>query len=197
MSPQPDPAPLPGHQQGARERILQAAYRLFSRRGIRDVGVDELIEASGVAKATFYRHFRSKDEVALAYLGQWYTERRAAIEAALACHGPGDPAAVLAVFDVFDDWFRQGAAQVSSFPHVMLEMGSGHPLGQASMAYMERTRQEVAALAAVAGLRDPAGFAWSIHILLKGAIVAAAEGEQQAAERAKTMAALLIGHHQR
>jgi AcrR family transcriptional regulator len=194
MTPQPAPAPLPGHQQGARERILQAAYRIFSRRGIRDVGVDELIEASGVARATFNRHIRSKDEVALAYLGQWYTERRAAIEAALACHGPGDPAAVLAVFD---DWFRQGAAQVSSFPHVMLEMGTGHPLGQASMAYMEKTRQEVAALAAAAGLRDPAGFAWSIHILLQGAIVAAAEGERQAAERAKTMAALLIGHHQR
>ena len=51
-----------------KERILAAAYELFSRRGIRDVGVDELIRESGVAKATFYRHFASKDDLALAFL---------------------------------------------------------------------------------------------------------------------------------
>ena len=44
-----------------------AAYGLFSRRGIRDVGVDELIRASGVAKATFYRHFPSKVDLVLAF----------------------------------------------------------------------------------------------------------------------------------
>ncbi|WP_334173774.1 helix-turn-helix domain-containing protein, partial [Sinomonas sp.] len=55
-----------GRPAGARERILGAAYWLFARRGIRDVGVDELIAASGVARATFYRHFRSKDDLVLA-----------------------------------------------------------------------------------------------------------------------------------
>ncbi|WP_334172867.1 TetR/AcrR family transcriptional regulator [Sinomonas sp.] len=191
----PAPAPPLGRPAGARARILWAAYDLFGRRGIRDVGVDELVRASDVAKATFYRHFRSKDEVALAYLGQWYEERSATIEEAVARSGPGDPtAAVLAVFDAFEDWFRQGAVQVSCFPHVMMEMGSGHPLGRASIAYMARTREQIAGLAASAGLPDPAGFAWNIHILLKGAIVAAAEGDRRAAERAKDMAALLITH---
>ncbi|WP_246036389.1 TetR/AcrR family transcriptional regulator [Sinomonas susongensis] len=181
------------HRAGnARERILAAAYELFARRGIRDVGVDELILASGAAKATFYKHFRSKDQVVLAYLEQWYRERHAAIEEAVARHGGRNGAAVLTIFDVFDDWFRQGLVQVSTFLHVMMEMGPAHPLGQASIHYLDRTREQISGLAAAAGLDDPSGFAWSIHILVKGAIVAAAEGDAHAAERARSMAVLLI-----
>ncbi|MDQ1058615.1 AcrR family transcriptional regulator [Arthrobacter globiformis] len=59
-------------------RILGIAYDLFSRRGIRDVGVNELIESSGVAKSTFYRHFPSKDDLVLAVLALrdqiWFAE---------------------------------------------------------------------------------------------------------------------------
>ena len=180
---------------GPREKIVAAAYQLFARRGIRDVGVDELIRASGVAKATFYRHFRSKDDVVLAFLEQWYLERTVAIENAIARRGTSDEAAMLTIFDVFDDWFREGAAQVSSFLHVLMEMGSEHPLGKASIQYLDRTRQQIAELAESAGLDDPHDFAWSIHILIKGAIVAAAEGDSRAAVRARTMAKLLMDHH--
>ena len=52
----------------ARERILDTAYELFSLRGIRAVGVDEIVEQAGIAKATLYRHFASKDDLVLAYL---------------------------------------------------------------------------------------------------------------------------------
>ena len=52
----------------ARERILNAAYELFSRRGIRAVGTDEVIERAGVAKATLYRHFATKNDLVLAVL---------------------------------------------------------------------------------------------------------------------------------
>ena len=53
---------------GARKRILDASYELFSRRGIRAVGVYEVIERAGVATETLYRHFASKDELVLAFL---------------------------------------------------------------------------------------------------------------------------------
>ena len=159
------------------------------------MGVDELIRESGVAKATFYRHFPSKDDVVLAFLEQWYLERTAAIRNAIARRGSSDEAAMLTIFDVFDDWFRQGAAQVSSFLHVMMEMGPDHPLGKASIQYLDKTRQEIAELAESAGLTDPHDFAWSIHILIKGAIVAAAEGDSRAAARARAMAELLIESH--
>jgi AcrR family transcriptional regulator len=52
----------------ARERILDTAYELFSRNGIRAVGVDAIIDRSGVARMTLYRHFGSKDALVLAFL---------------------------------------------------------------------------------------------------------------------------------
>ena len=176
----------------ARQRILDASFDLFALRGIRDVGVDELVQASGVAKATFYKHFHAKDDLALAYLARWYEERSAAIEVAVARHRGEDKPALLAVFDVFQDWFRHGTVEVSSFLHVLMEMGPDHPLGRASMEYLARTRDQLADLAREAGLEDPEGFAWSCHILLKGSIVASAEGDLLAADRARRMAALLV-----
>ena len=176
----------------ARQRILDASFDLFALRGIRDVGVDELVQASGVAKATFYKHFHAKDDLALAYLARWYEERSAAIEAAVAQYRHEGKPILLAVFDVFEDWFLHGTVEVSSFLHVLIEMGPDHPLGRASMEYLARTRQQIAALAREAGLEEPAGFAWSCHILLKGSIVASAEGDLLAAQRARRMAALLV-----
>ncbi len=52
----------------ARERILESAYELFSRHGIRAVGIDAIVERSGVARMTLYRHFASKDALVLAFL---------------------------------------------------------------------------------------------------------------------------------
>ena len=66
---------LPAHRRpsatrsiGARERIDRTAYQLFSRHGIRAVGVDTLAARAGVAKMTLYKHYPSKDELALAAL---------------------------------------------------------------------------------------------------------------------------------
>jgi AcrR family transcriptional regulator len=64
MSADPEPA-LGG---AARERIVDTAYELFSRRGVRAVGVDEVIKRAGVAKATLNRHFPSKDDLVVAFL---------------------------------------------------------------------------------------------------------------------------------
>jgi len=54
----------------ARERILETASALFASQGYRATGVNEIIQKSGVAKATFYSHFPTKDDLCLAYL-QW------------------------------------------------------------------------------------------------------------------------------
>ena len=66
----------------ARDRILDTAFRLFYARGIRAVGVDTIIAESGVAKATFYKHFPAKDDLVVAYLdrvdGIWTGQLHAA-----------------------------------------------------------------------------------------------------------------------
>jgi AcrR family transcriptional regulator len=181
----------------ARERILDTAYELFSRRGIRDVGVDEVIRRAGVAKATLYRHFPSKDDLVIAFLER--REQRwtlAWVEAEARRRGSAPKDQLLAIFELFDEWFHRDDFEACSFINVLLEMGPAHPAGQASVRHLASIRSIVARLADEAALRDPESFARSWHILMKGAIVSAAEGDAQAAQRARSMASLLIEQHQ-
>lgn len=181
---------------GARERLIEAAYDLFSRRGVRDVGVDEVISEADVAKATLYRYFPSKDDLILAFL-QRREERWTIgwVEAEARARGATPEERLLAIFDVFDGWFREPGFEGCSFINVLCEVGPGHPAGEASVRHLENIRGVVAKLAAEAGMRDPGTFAHSWHILMKGSIVAAGEGDREAAQRAKAMARMLVDAH--
>ena len=181
----------------ARQRILGTAYTLFSRRGIRAVGVDEVIARAGVAKATLYKHFPSKDDLVLAFLERreqlWTREW---VEAEARRRGATAEGQLLAIFDLFDEWFRKQDFEACSFIRVLLEINDrDHPLGRASAIHLVNVRSIVSALGEEAGLRDPAGFAHSWGILMKGSIVAAAEGDVEAAQRAKGMARLVLDQH--
>jgi AcrR family transcriptional regulator len=179
---------------GARERILETAYDLFSRRGIRAVGIDEVVEQADVAKATLYRHFPSKDALALAFL-ELREERwtREWVEAEARRLGDTPEERLLAIFDAFDGWFHRPDFEACSFINVLLEMNDPkNPLARASAAHLENIRQILQSFAEEAGLSDPEGFAHSWHILMKGSIVAAAEGDVDAAQRAKRIGELLI-----
>lgn len=178
------------------DRILATAYELFSSRGIRDVGVNELINSSGVSKATFYRHFPSKDALVLAFLelrDQVWTVDLIVGEARK--RGTTAEEQLLAVFDVFGDWFQREDFEACSFINVLLEMGAVHPLGKASIDYLTRIRGHIQALAEEAGLDRPEEFARSWHILMKGSIISATEGDMLASKRAQQMARWLIEHH--
>lgn len=177
----------------ARERILQTAYELFTQRGVRDVPVDEIIRKSGVAIATFYRHFRSKDELVTAFLSRreqlWTTE---SVVTAARERGANPVEQLLAIFDVFDEWFHRDNFEGDSFVNVLIEMGADHPLGKASIKHLANVRKNLSELAVEAGLREPAEFAFSFQILMKGSIIAATMGDIQSAKRARRMATWLI-----
>ncbi|PSK89666.1 TetR family transcriptional regulator [Murinocardiopsis flavida] len=179
----------------ARERIMATAYALFSRRGIRGVGIDEVIAKSSVAKATLYKHFPSKDELVLAFLARREQEwTRDFVEDRSRRDSPEE--SLLAVFEVFDTWFRTPSAfDGCSFINVLLEMGPDHPAGRASVHYLAGIRTIVRSRAEAAGLADPEAFAHSFHLLMKGSIIAAAEGDTEAAQRARAMAVDLIARH--
>jgi AcrR family transcriptional regulator len=183
-----------GSALNARERILDSAYELFSRRGVRGVGVDEIIDRAAVAKATLYRHFPSKDALVLAFLErreQLWT--REFVEAGARARGSTPEECLLAIFDVFDEWFHRNDFEGCSFVNVLLETADrSHPVGAASAAHLENIRSVVRTFAEEAGLRDTEEFALSWHILMKGSIVQAAEGDREAAQRAKSLARLLI-----
>ena len=185
-------------ESSARERILDTAYELFARRGIRDVGVDEIVVQAGIARATLYRHFKSKDDLALAFLAR--REERwtfGSLEAEARKRGRTPERRLLAIFDVFDEWFQRPDFEACSFVNVLFEMRPTHPLGQASIQHLANIRGMVEKLATDAGLVNVKEFSRSWHILMKGSIVAATEGDLKAARRAQAMARTLIANHTR
>jgi AcrR family transcriptional regulator len=192
------PAGTPGGMRasaaGARERILEAAYELFSRQGIQAVGIDAVISRSGVARQTLYRHFASKQALVLAFLErreELWTKRWLQAEVQRRASEPR--ARLLAIFDVFDDWFRRRDFEGCSFINVMLEHADPNdPIHRAGVDYLAGIRSFLEGLARQAGIADAQEFAGEWHILMKGSIVAAAEGDDEAARRAKRIGRLLL-----
>jgi AcrR family transcriptional regulator len=181
----------------ARERILTAAYQLFSRRGIRAVGTDEVIERAGVARATLYRHFATKNELVLAVLQRreelW---THGLMEEQSRRRGATPEEQLLAIFDVMHDWFHvRDGYEGCSFINVLLELGADHPVGRACIEHIDHVRDIVRRRAVAAGLCDAEEFASSWHILMKGAMVLAAVGDLEAALRAQKMARIIIEEH--
>jgi AcrR family transcriptional regulator len=181
----------------SRERILEAAYELFSTRGIRAVGTEEIRARANVSRSTLYRHFRTKEDLVLAFL-QRREQRwtREFVEAEALRRGSTPSEQLLAIFDVFDEWFHRDDFEGCSFINVLLEVADlDDPVGRASAAHLENIRSVVRRLAEQAGIDDPDSFAMSWHVLMKGSIVQAAEGDSLAAKRARAMAAALLEAH--
>jgi len=185
---------LPSRPATPRERIDQTAYELFSRHGIRAVGVDTICARSGVAKMTLYRHYPSKDDLALAFLRrreELWTRSWLQQEVERRAHKPAER--LLAVFDVFDKWFRRSDFEGCSFIKVLLEHGDrGHPVRKAAEAHIETIRAFLTGLAADAGVRDADAFARRLQMVMMGSIVAAYAGDRDAAQRAKEVGLLLL-----
>jgi AcrR family transcriptional regulator len=79
------------------QRVLDAAADLFYARGVHEVGMDELVRATGLGKATVYRLFPTKDELVGAYLRRLSAEILAAIDADIAHHADDPATAVRAI----------------------------------------------------------------------------------------------------
>jgi AcrR family transcriptional regulator len=191
-------APLgPAVLEKGRDRLMRAAYSLFSREGIRAVGVDAVIAEAGVAKMTLYRNFPSKEDLALAFLrqreDQWtYSWLRDEIMA----RADTPAGRLLAVFDVFDEWFHRPDFEGCAFVSILLEMSDRQsPIRQACVEHLANIRQILIELADDAGIDEPDSFARQWHILMKGSIVAAHEGDQGAARRGRAMGEMLLSSH--
>jgi AcrR family transcriptional regulator len=183
----------------ARERILAAAYHLFAHGGIQAVGIDTIVTESGVARQTLYRHFASKQDLVLAFLqrrDELWTKNW--LQAEVERRGSTPDERLLAVFDTFDEWFRTPDFEGCSFINVMLETTDrSDPVYRAGVSYLAGIRHFLEDLARRARIADPEGFARKWHILMKGSIVAAGEGDPDAARRARDVAALTLRFEER
>jgi AcrR family transcriptional regulator len=176
-----------------RERLLGAAYDLFAANGISQVGIDTILTKSGCAKASLYSNFESKVDLAIAFL-----ERREAawtrgwLEAEVKRRTSNPDERLLAIFDVFDGWFRKKTFEGCSFINVLLESKVDSPVRRAAAIHLSKIRAIVRSLAQDANLREPEKFAQAWHMLMKGSIVSACEGNRNAARDAKRAARMII-----
>lgn len=178
---------------GARERILDAAYELFSRHGMGAVGVDTVIAHSCTAKMSLYRHFQSKEELVLAFLeqreSQWTYKW---LDAAIRARAADPEARLLTIFDVFDEWFQETDFEGCSFINVLLESPPESVVRLAAAAHLAEIRKILAVLATQAGFADVERLACTWHILMKGSIVAAQEGHRGAAREARQAGEIIL-----
>ncbi|UBU12589.1 TetR/AcrR family transcriptional regulator [Nonomuraea gerenzanensis] len=156
-----------------RERLLEAASELFYAHGLRAVSVDKVIERAATTKVTFYRHFKSKDELVVAYL-----ERRAALErdgiGAAIKHGEGDVAATLRVISgAIGTIACAPGFRGCPFINAAAEYPDpGSPVRKAVEAHRRWNRTTFEQLVAPLGLPDPAAVADDLMLVRDGAMVA-------------------------
>jgi AcrR family transcriptional regulator len=177
-----------------RDRILDAAYGLFSRAGVRAVGVDTITAEADVAKMTLYRNFASKNDLALAFLAQ-REERwtRGWVQAEARSRAATPAGQLLAIFEIFSEWFAREDFEGCAFITSLLEFEDpAEPVRGACVTHLANIRAFLRELAQAVGVEDPERFAAQWHILMKGSIVAAHEGDADAAMKAREMGLLLL-----
>lgn len=142
---------------GTRKRILDTASRLFGTHGVRAVGMQQMMDESGMGKSLLYREFPSKDDLVTAWLKATDEEWWAQAEEAIAVH-EGDPARQLLALVEF---VRDGALIAEFHGCVFYNTSAefrdpGHPGRQEAVSHLSRIRLWLVDLGLAAGARPDA-----------------------------------------
>jgi AcrR family transcriptional regulator len=162
-----------GSERGsARERLLSAANELFYEDGVNSVGIDRVIEHAGVAKASLYSSFGSKDELVRSYLRARQEQREQRIAEKLAsCSTPRER--LLGVFELLGERFADPSFRGCAFLRASAESRSGDSVRQVCDDSRAWLRTLFTDLAREAGAGDPAQLAAQLVLLYDGALVGA------------------------
>jgi AcrR family transcriptional regulator len=176
-----------------RDRLLAAASELFYAEGIHTVGIDRVLERAGVAKASLYSTFGSKDELVRAYL-QLRAERRQRRIAERLSRIEDPRERVLAVFDVLGDVAAEPGFRGCAFVNASAEGPRGETKVTSACTEMRGwLRKLFADLGRAAGAAEPARLAGQLVLLYDGASVGAAMDRDPARARvARAVAAHLL-----
>ncbi|MFE9764506.1 TetR/AcrR family transcriptional regulator [Streptomyces sp. NPDC005808] len=151
-----------------RERLLASADELFYSEGVHTVGIDRVIEHAGVAKASLYRLFGSKEELVAAYLGARHEQNLAELRTA-AERLPDPRDGILAVFDTQARWLRRRTYRGCAFARASAEPATGAQVQRATDTYRAAVHELFKDLATRADVRDPEMLADQLDMLFHGA----------------------------
>ena len=150
-----------------RERLLQSARELFYAEGVHKVGIDRVIEHAGVAKASLYSTFGSKEGLVRAYLEE-YHERQLSRRRAVAEAETDPVAAILAVFDSLARDYLRPDYNGCAFSGARAEEPAGGPVDAAARAYRADLRELFCGLCVRAGAKDPDLLARQLQLIYSG-----------------------------
>jgi len=176
----------------ARERLLASANELFYNEGVHTVGIDRIIEHAGVAKASLYNAFGSKDQLVRAYLeGRQVSVTERIMRAVDRYDTPRER--LLAVFEGQGELFAQPGYRGCAFARASAESQPGDLAEQATETYRGWVRGLLSRLAAEAGAPDPDALARQLHLLYEGSSQSARmDHDPGAAVAARAAAAALL-----
>lgn len=161
----------PANTTSARRRLLDTAARLFYREGIHAVGIDRIIAEAGVAKATFYHHFPSKEELVVAYVRQQDELSRVAVDA---LSGGAPKEAIAAILGRIAETGRDAGYRGCPFLNAAAEYpDAGNPVRRAIDDYRTWYRAHLARLCEQAGTAEPAATARLLIALSDGLLESA------------------------
>jgi AcrR family transcriptional regulator len=177
----------------ARDRLLAAADELFYNEGIQTVGIDRVIEHAGVAKASLYNTFGSKEELIRAYLEARHARTADRITRVLARYDTPRER-LLAVFVAQREAFDEPTYRGCAFAAATAEAQPGSCVTRAADDYRRWLRTLLIELAEQAGAADPAVLARQLHLIYDGAMLAARMDHDSAAasDAARAAAAALV-----
>src|ERR1700741_4680382 len=175
----------------ARERLLAAANELFYNEGVHTVGIDRVIERAGVAKASLYNTFGSKDELVRAYLEGRHARVAERITRYLERYtDPRDR--LLGVFEAQGELFAEPGFRGCAFVSASAE-SPGEAASRAADAYRGWVRGLLTGLAREAGVPDPEALGRQLHMIYDGASLSARmDRDPSAAVTARTAAGALL-----
>lgn len=180
---------------GKREELIEAAIRLFNRHGFHATGVDRLMQETGIAKTTLYRHFPSKDALIVAVLERLDEDARAEMREFVETASDDPKGRILATFDLLARWIEDPDFKGCPFIAAAGEFG-GAGLNPVLAQVRLHKRLYLAffeELVRAARLAEPERVAAQLVMLHEGAIACAlALGPRDFAQAAKAAAARLL-----
>jgi AcrR family transcriptional regulator len=176
----------------ARDRLLTAANELFYREGVQTVGIDRIVEHAGVAKASLYNTFGSKEALVDAYLASRHTGVTERLTRSMTrFRTPRER--LLGVFDAQGELFTDPEFNGCAFVRASAETTHGSSVEHAADGYRDWVRSLFVDLAEQAGVADPETLARQLHLLYDGASLSARmDRDPSASSTARAAATALL-----
>lgn len=157
--------------ESVREKILTVAGNLFFQHGYRAIGIDLIIEQAGIAKATLYRHFKSKDDLIVAYLQEMNRQFWAWLDGATASYDKPE-SQLIAIFDALAKLISTPTCYGCPFLIAISEFPDpAHPSHEVVLQNKQAVRARLLSLCEDMGAKNPPTLANQLYLLMDGAFM--------------------------